>query len=171
MNAMNWRQCSFARSANGGFGILCRLLNDFCRSIWIFFQKKNCKKKNHFFQSLCRHINRISLFKQRISFQIGSQTIICGDEHLVHISISLLVTSCTFFFGVILRVHKVITLYIWCNSSQFCRKSKRKTNVAWKTAALESSNKATAKCLIEILFVRVLNRNNYKLSVTFWKFD
>lgn len=148
MNAMNWRQCSFARSANGGFGILCRLLNDFCRSIWIFFQKKNRKKKIHFFQSLCRHINRISLFKPRISFQIGSQTIICGDEHLVHISILLLVTSCTFLFsGVILRVHKVITLYTRCNSSQICRKSKRKTNVACKTAALASSNKATAKCV------------------------
>lgn len=36
INAVNWRQWSLARSANGGLGKLCRLrndLNDLCRSI------------------------------------------------------------------------------------------------------------------------------------------
>lgn len=44
---MNWRQCSFARSANGGFGILCRLLNDRCRSIWFIFRESS--RTIHFF--------------------------------------------------------------------------------------------------------------------------
>lgn len=37
MNAVNWRQCSLARSANGGGGNwLCRLRSDRCRSIEMF---------------------------------------------------------------------------------------------------------------------------------------
>lgn len=45
INAVNCRQCSFARSANGGFGILwCRRRNDLnlCFSIFLLFNSENC---------------------------------------------------------------------------------------------------------------------------------
>lgn len=43
MNAVNWRQCSLVRSANGGFGNwLCRLRNDRWRSIAINFFAVKC---------------------------------------------------------------------------------------------------------------------------------
>lgn len=37
-NAVNSLHDSLARSANGGFGILCRRLNDLCRSICLRFE-------------------------------------------------------------------------------------------------------------------------------------
>lgn len=83
INAVNWRQWSLARSANGGLGKLCRLrndLNDLCRSIVRVFHSFSLEFDDH---------KQIMLYSvlQCVNTTKKTRTVVCRSDFLSRVSI------------------------------------------------------------------------------------